>query len=406
MADSHSREGRSQRGFKSRDDRRQGGERGRRGETSWGRNDRHEGNDRRAGSSSGGRREGYGRRRDENDRKSGRPFDRDRRERFDDRGKRGDERRDDRRQSSRWDDDRRGPRRDDRRKDWNGERNSEHRRGGRPEYRRGDGERSDRPRNDRGRDGERRHSQRGGADRDKQQRGPIRPGYREERINNRVNEPDLPDDIDVRDLDPMVLQDLKVLAKDNANAVAKHMIMAAATWMADDAQLALKHARAAKDRAGRIAVVRETCGIAAYHAGEWKEALAELRAARRMSGGPGLIAVMADCERGLGRPEKAIELARDEDPASLDPETRIELAIVVAGARLDLGQPDSAVVILQRENPDAAATGLGAVRLSYAYADALLAAGRKDDAREWFAIAEKQDVDGYTDASERLQEFS
>lgn len=387
MADSHSREGRSQRGFKSRDDRRQGGERGRRGETSWGRNDRHEGNDRRAGSSSGGRREGYGRRRDENDRKSGRPFDRDRRERFDDRGKRGDERR------------------DDRRKDWNGERNGENRRGGRPEYRRGDGERSDRPRNDRGRNGERRHSQRGGADRDKQQRGPIRPGYREERINNRVNEPDLPDDIDVRDLDPMVLQDLKVLAKDNANAVAKHMIMAA-TWMADDAQLALKHARAAKDRAGRIAVVRETCGIAAYHAGEWKEALAELRAARRMSGGPGLIAVMADCERGLGRPEKAIELARDEDPASLDPETRIELAIVVAGARLDLGQPDSAVVILQRENPDAAATGLGAVRLSYAYADALLAAGRKDDAREWFAVAEKQDVDGYTDASERLQEFS
>ncbi|MWK60334.1 hypothetical protein GO594_30610, partial [Pseudomonas otitidis] len=127
--------------------------------------------------------------------------------------------------------------------------------------------------------------------------------------------PDLPDDIDVRDLDPMVLQDLKVLAKDNANAVAKHMIMAA-TWMADDPQLALNHARAAKDRAGRIAVVRETCGIAAYHAGEWKEALAELRAARRMSGGPGLIAVMADCERGLGRPEKAIELARDEDPAS------------------------------------------------------------------------------------------
>ncbi|AKP08622.1 Tetratricopeptide TPR2 [Corynebacterium pseudotuberculosis] len=405
MADSHSREGRSQRGFKSRDGRRQGGERERRGESSWGRNDRHEGSNRRPGSQSDGRRESYGRRRDENDRKSGRPYDRDRKERFGDRGKRSEERRDDRRQRPKWDDDRRVPRQEDRRKDWKtGERRSgEPKRGGRSEYRRGDGDRSSRPYSER--NGERRHSQRGGVDRNKQQRGPIRPGYREERINNRVNEPDLPDDIDVRDLDPMVLQDLKVLAKDNANAVAKHMIMAA-TWMADDPQLALNHARAAKDRAGRIAVVRETCGIAAYHAGEWKEALAELRAARRMSGGPGLIAVMADCERGLGRPEKAIELARDEDPASLDVETRIELAIVVAGARLDLGQPDAAVVILQRENPDAAGTGLGAVRLSYAYANALLAAGRESDAKEWFAIAEKQDVDGYTDASERLQELA
>lgn len=109
MADSHSREGRSQRGFKSRDGRRQGGERERRGESSWGRNDRHEGSNRRPGSQSDGRRESYGRRRDENDRKSGRPYDRDRKERFGDRGKRSEERRDDRRQRPKWDDDRRVP---------------------------------------------------------------------------------------------------------------------------------------------------------------------------------------------------------------------------------------------------------------------------------------------------------
>ncbi|CAF21419.1 conserved hypothetical protein [Corynebacterium glutamicum ATCC 13032] len=223
-------------------------------------------------------------------------------------------------------------------------------------------------------------------------------------MNTRLNEPDLPGDIDIKDLDPLVLQDLKVLSKDNADAVAKHMIMAA-TWLADDPQLALRHARAAKDRAGRVSVVRETNGIAAYHAGEWKEALSELRAARRMSGGPGLIAVMADCERGLGRPEKAIELAREEDLSSLDQDNLIELAIVVAGARHDLGQHDSAIVELQKVNPSLKSTGFTHSRLSYAYADALVLAGRGDEAREWFQHAATLDEDGYLDAEERIEQL-
>ena len=166
--------------------------------------------------------------------------------------------------------------------------------------------------------------------------GPQRPGFREERIVARQNEPSLPEDVQPDELDPSVRQDLKSLSKDNADQVARHMIMAA-TLMADDPKLALRHARAAKDRAGRVGVVRETNGVAAYHAGEWKEALAELRAARRISGGAGLLAVMADCERGLGRPEKAIELGRSDRVRLLDDESRTELAIVVAGARRDMG---------------------------------------------------------------------
>lgn len=202
----------------------------------------------------------------------------------------------------------------------------------------------------------------------------------------------------------MVLQDLRVLSKDNADAVAKHMILAA-TLMEDDPQLALRHARAAKDRAGRVAVARETCGIAAYRAGEWKEALSELRAARRMSGGPGLLAVMADAERGLRRPEKAIELGLSPEAKELDPESQIELAIVVAGARQDLEQFDSAVVVLQRQNPDLKAEGFPALRLSYAYANALVLAGRRDEAGEWFTHAVSLDVDEITDAKQRLAEL-
>lgn len=295
-----------------------------------------------------------------------------------------------------------GPRRRDDRND-RGERGERGDRRERGDWEDRRGNREDR----RGRPGgERRHAQRAGADRSPHKRSaPQRSGFREERLNKRMTEPDLPDDIDIHDLDPLVLQDLKVLSKDNADAVAKHMFMAA-TLMEDDPQLALRHARAAKDRAGRVAVARETNGIAAYRAGEWREALSELRAARRMSGGPGFMAVMADCERGLGRPEKAVEMGRSEEARQLDREGAVELGIVIAGARLDMNQPESAVVTLQRLNPDLGSTGRINARLSYAYADALAAAGRVDEAKEWFAHADRIDEDDMLDAAERLSELS
>lgn len=256
--------------------------------------------------------------------------------------------------------------------------------------------------------GPKRHSNRGGRFQDEQKRaprtGPQRPGFREERIVARQNEPSIPEDVTPDELDPSVRQDLKSLAKDNADMVARHMIMAA-TLMADDPKLALRHARAAKDRAGRVGVVRETNGVAAYHAGEWKEALAELRAARRISGGAGLLAVMADCERGLGRPEKAIELGRSDEVRSLDDESRTELAIVVAGARRDMGDLDSAIIELEAQNLDPNRTDFEGARLFYAYADALAAAGRTDEAREWFGRSADLDPDELLDARDRAAEL-
>jgi hypothetical protein len=174
----------------------------------------------------------------------------------------------------------------------------------------------------------------------------------------------------------------------------------------DDPQLALAHARAARQRAGRIAVVRETAGVVAYHAGEWAEALSELRAARRMAGGSGLLAVMADCERGLGRPERAIEIGRSDEGRALTGDEAIELRIVVAGARMDLGQYDQAVVTLQTSDLDPSRTGSGPARLFYAYADALVAAGRTDEGQTWFFNAAAADLDGETDAEERAAELT
>lgn len=268
---------------------------------------------------------------------------------------------------------------------------------GRRGERRGDGRRGE----GRGRDGDRRRG-RGGVRHDRS--NPRREGFREDRMAQKEQEPNLPQGLEITDLDPSVLQDLKVLSKDNAERVAKHMLMAT-DLLYDDPKLALQHARAAKNRAGRVGVVRETNGVVAYHAGEWKEALSELRAARRISGGPGLLAVMADAERGLGRPEKALELGRSPEARELDEAGQIELAIVLAGARHDLGQHESAVAQLQRLNPSLDSQGLEQARLSYAYADALLATGEKAEAKRWFEHVAKIDVDGMTDASERVAEL-
>lgn len=234
--------------------------------------------------------------------------------------------------------------------------------------------------------------------------GPQRSGYRENRVNTRINEPEIPSDVSPKELDPAVRQELRSLSKENADKVAGHLIMAA-SLMDTDTEKALAHARAAKERGGRVSITRETLGIAAYHAGEWKEALTELRAARRMAGGPGLLAVMADCERGLGHPDKAVELGTSEEAAELDPEQRAELAIVVAGAHHDLGQTEEALLVLE---PETAATDLPevtALRVTYAYADALAVAGRTDEARSWFTKAEKLDVHDVLDTADRLKEL-
>ncbi len=208
-----------------------------------------------------------------------------------------------------------------------------------------------------------------------------------------------------RELDPAIRRDLLSLDKKNANAVARHLVMAG-KLIDDDPRLALAHARAARQRAGRIAVVREAAGITAYHAGEWAEALSELRAARRMSGGTGLLAVMADCERGLGRPEKAIELGRSDEARALTGDEASELRIVVAGARMDLGQFDQAVVTLQTSDLDPTRTGTPAARLFYAYADALVAAGRAKTACSGSCNSAAADLEGDTDAEDRVEELT
>jgi tetratricopeptide (TPR) repeat protein len=212
--------------------------------------------------------------------------------------------------------------------------------------------------------------------------------------------PPVPEDADISLLDRDVRAELRSLSKPNAEAVARHLV-AAGQLLDTDPGRALGHARAARARAGRVAAVREAVGVAAYHAGEWAEALTELRTARRISGDPRNLPLLADCERALGRPSAAVRYLTDPDVGRLDAATRTELLIVVGGARRDLGQLDAALAVLARGGLDRTNPRPGAARLWYAYADALEAAGRRDEAANWFAAAAEQDVDDELDAAER-----
>jgi tetratricopeptide (TPR) repeat protein len=173
----------------------------------------------------------------------------------------------------------------------------------------------------------------------------------------------------------------------------------------EDPEGAYAYSKIALRLASRVAAVREAAGFAAYANQKYSEALAEFRAARRMTGNVDLWPVMADCERGLGRPEKALDMAGAPEVHKLDKAGQVEMRLVAAGARRDMGQLDAAIVTLQ--SPELASNSVQpwTARLRYAYADALLAAGREGEAREWFAKAVESDKDGSTDASDRLAEL-
>lgn len=212
-------------------------------------------------------------------------------------------------------------------------------------------------------------------------------------------DPIIPEGITGEELDKVTRGDLLTLSAENAKIVSQHLACVNA-YADSEPELAHEHAQAAVRHAGRVAVVRETAGYAAYRVGKYEIAIKDLKAAFRINGDVSIWPVLADCERGLGKPRKALELAGAPEAKKLQKEQAIELRIVAAGARRDLGEFEAAVVTLQTNDLNTE-NDSWAVRLRYAYADALDAAGRKDEARKWFAKCAAIDVDEVTDASER-----
>ncbi len=195
------------------------------------------------------------------------------------------------------------------------------------------GERGGRPVGDRAASG-RPASNRGGVDRD---RAP-----RVERLVRRVEAPEIPEEVLASELDPDARGRLRTLSKDNADDVARHLVMAG-RLIDHDPELAYRHAQVALARGGRVDIVREAAAITAYATGRYAEALREFRTVVRLNGTTEHLPLMADCERGLGRPARVLELAASSEAASLIGDPKTELQIVVAGARADMGEYDAAL---------------------------------------------------------------
>jgi hypothetical protein len=199
------------------------------------------------------------------------------------------------------------------------------------------------------------------------------------------NGPSINETITGRELDSAVLKELTALTTENAQLVSQHLVMAG-LLLEKDPEIAYLHAVAARDKGGRVASVREAAGLTAYATERYSEALAELRTVRRISGSVEHWPLMADCERGLGRPERALAMAVAPEVSQLSTVARVEMRIVASGARRDKKEFDAAVLELQ--GPELRVIGDSraspwAARLVQAYIDALTAAGRLEDAALW-----------------------
>ncbi len=216
--------------------------------------------------------------------------------------------------------------------------------------------------------------------------------------------PEIPDHITGKELGHNLNAQLKGMPEKLAARVARHLA-AAAELIDTDPETAYQHTLAARSRASRIAVVREAAGEAAYAAGHYAEALADLRAAKRMNGAPDYLPIMADCHRALGQPDRALKLAKSPSVVNFKPEAKAEMTLVEAGARRDMGQIDAALRTLELAPLNSKSRASWVVRLRYAYADALEAADRPTDALAWFHRTHAIDADEITDAAARAEDL-
>ena len=217
-----------------------------------------------------------------------------------------------------------------------------------------------------------------------------------------MQEVELPEDITGSELPAEIKAELRTLPEGLAKFVSKHLV-AAGRFIDSNPELALQHAKAANvAAASRLAIIREAVGVAAYRCGDYKFALAELKAARRISGKPDCLSLIADCERGLGRPEKAIEVLNEKDISKMDKVDFHELMITVVGARKDLGQKDAGLALAKIPEFSSGIPAESVAKLRFVYAQTLLDLNRAAEAQIWFQKTIELDPENITGAKEYL----
>lgn len=185
------------------------------------------------------------------------------------------------------------------------------------------------------------------------------------------------------------------------NRTAKALAHAVLALADDEPEAAAEHASYAKRQTKRSAAVREALGLALYRSGAYREARAELTAAQRLSGTHDLNAVLADIERALGRPERAIELFESADRAAMAGDAAAELLLVAASAYGDLGRPAAGVALIRRHGDWPAKLLDHHLRLAYTQGVLAEEAGDSPTARQALTRVVTADPE-FFDAAERL----
>lgn len=216
--------------------------------------------------------------------------------------------------------------------------------------------------------------------------------------------PRLPEGIDPATLDPAIRAQLRQLPKEIADLVASHLV-AAGQLIDTDPKAALAHAQAARVKAPRFSLIREAVAECAYQAEDWHLALVEFRTARRVSGNNDFLPLIIDCERALGRREKAWTMLEEAGKQKLSLDVRMELVILGAGMHREDGANDRALKLLEIPELHHKTPTPWLARLRYSYAELLQEAGQVDKAREWFTLAGEVDLAGVTPAGETLLEL-
>lgn len=216
--------------------------------------------------------------------------------------------------------------------------------------------------------------------------------------HRRPGEPKMPKGIEWSMLSTDDRERLRGLSKEHAENIGMH-ILAAYTLEERDPELALEHAKWVAHQASRIDFARETLAFVAYRQGDYKLALREFRTAFRMNGFLDYLPFIADCERGMGEPKKAIETAMSDDAKYLRGESKAEMFLVYAGALGDLELWDKAIEIVHTLGRSKGLAGEYRMRAVQAEQYFLEQAGRSDEAVALDQLLDKLELQ-YADAEE------
>lgn len=216
--------------------------------------------------------------------------------------------------------------------------------------------------------------------------------------HRRPGEPKMPKGIEWSMLSTDDRERLRGLSKEHAENIGLH-ILAAYTLEERDPELALEHAKWVAHQASRIDFARETLAFVAYRQGDYKLALREFRTAFRMNGFLDYLPFIADCERGMGEPKKAIETAMSDDAKYLRGESKAEMFLVYAGALGDLELWDKAIEIMHTLGRSKGLAGEYRMRAVQAEQYFLEQAGRSDEAVALDQLLDKLELQ-YADAEE------